>query len=139
MASQWQRDNEDGPADQSPHVFKIILPNVVQEGKLVSMLKFMVFFLSENHMLIHVVHLTFFIYDSWKNLHLFPVVIKSFILQYVGYILRRKHSHITECFYIKFLDMNEKWNKDKRMVQTKEKKKKQIYRARADSIFLKMW
>ena len=138
MASQWQRDNEDGPADQSPHFFKIILPNVVQEGKLVSMLKFMVFFLSENHMLIHVVHLTFFIYDSWKNLHLFPVVIKSFILQYVGYILRRKHSHITECFYIKFLDMNEKWNKDKRMVQTKEKKK-QIYRARADSIFLKMW
>ena len=64
MASQWQRDNEDGPADQSPHVFKIILPNVVQEGKLVSMLKFMVFFLSKNHMLIHVVHLTFFIYDS---------------------------------------------------------------------------
>ena len=64
MASQWQRDNEDGPADQSPHVFKIILPNVVQEGKLVSMLKFMVFFLSENHMLIHVVRFIFFICDS---------------------------------------------------------------------------
>ena len=40
MASQWRRDNDDGPADRSPHFFKIILPNVVQEGKLVSMLKF---------------------------------------------------------------------------------------------------
>ena len=64
MASQWRRDNEDDPTDRSLHFFKIILPNVVQEGKLVSMLKFMVFFLSENHMLIHVVHLIFFICDS---------------------------------------------------------------------------
>ena len=64
MASQWRRDNDDGPADRSPHFFKIILPNAVQEGKLVSMLKFMIFFLSENHMLIHVVHLIFFICDS---------------------------------------------------------------------------
>ena len=40
MASQWRRDNDDGPADQSPHFFKIILPNAVQEGKHVSMLKF---------------------------------------------------------------------------------------------------
>ena len=40
MASQWRRDNDDGPADRSPHFFKIILPNAVQEGKLVSMLKF---------------------------------------------------------------------------------------------------
>ena len=40
MASQWRRDNDDGPADQSPHFFKIILQNAVQEGKLVSMLKF---------------------------------------------------------------------------------------------------
>ena len=55
MASQWRRDNEDGLADRSPHFFKIIMPNVVQEGKLVSMLKFMVFFLTENHMLIQVI------------------------------------------------------------------------------------
>ncbi|XP_050281448.1 B3 domain-containing transcription factor VRN1-like [Quercus robur] len=34
MASQWWRDNDDGPADRSPHFFKIILPNAVQEGKL---------------------------------------------------------------------------------------------------------
>ena len=40
MASQWRRDNDDGPADRSPHFFKIILQNAVQEGKLVSMLKF---------------------------------------------------------------------------------------------------
>ena len=60
MASKWRRDNKDGPADWSAHFFKIIMPNVVQERKLVSMLKFMVFFLSENHMLIHVVHLIFF-------------------------------------------------------------------------------
>ena len=42
-------------------------------------------------------------------------------MQYVGYILRRKHNHITECFYLKLLDMNEKSNRDKRMVQTEEK------------------
>ncbi|XP_030974810.1 uncharacterized protein LOC115994719 [Quercus lobata] len=35
MASQWRRDNQDGPADRSPHFFKIILPNAVQEGKLI--------------------------------------------------------------------------------------------------------
>ena len=93
MASQWRRDNKDGPTDWSPHFFKIILPNAVQEGKLVSMLKFMIFFLSKNHMLIHVVHLIFFICDSWKNLHLLHVVIKTFILQYVGHILRRTQSH----------------------------------------------
>ena len=40
MASQWRRDNDDGPADRSPHFFKIILPKAIQEGKLVSMLKF---------------------------------------------------------------------------------------------------
>ncbi|XP_050289613.1 B3 domain-containing protein At4g01580-like [Quercus robur] len=34
MASQWRRDNDDGPADRSPHFFKIILQNAVQEGKL---------------------------------------------------------------------------------------------------------
>ncbi|KAK4596415.1 hypothetical protein RGQ29_014447 [Quercus rubra] len=34
MASQWQRDNDDGPTDRSPHFFKIILLNAVQEGKL---------------------------------------------------------------------------------------------------------
>ena len=38
--SMARRDNDDGPTGRSPHFFKIILPNVVQEGKLVSMLKF---------------------------------------------------------------------------------------------------
>lgn len=49
---------------------------------------------SENHMLIiHFVHFIFFICDSWKNVHLLHVVRKTFILQYVGYTLRRTQSH----------------------------------------------
>ena len=40
MATQMRRDNDDGPADRSPHFFKIIMPKAVEEGKLVSMLKF---------------------------------------------------------------------------------------------------
>ena len=40
MATQMRRDNNDGPADRSPHFFKIIMPKAVEEGKLVSMLKF---------------------------------------------------------------------------------------------------
>ena len=39
MATQMRRDNDDGPADRSPHFFKIIMPKAVEEGKLVSMLK----------------------------------------------------------------------------------------------------
>ena len=39
MATQMRRDNDDGPADRSPHFFKIIMLKVVEEGKLVSMLK----------------------------------------------------------------------------------------------------
>ncbi|KAK7839061.1 b3 domain-containing transcription factor vrn1 [Quercus suber] len=37
MASQWWRDNEDGPADltmRSTHFFKIIMPRALQEGKI---------------------------------------------------------------------------------------------------------
>ncbi|KAK7846541.1 b3 domain-containing protein [Quercus suber] len=37
MASQWQRDNKDGPADRtlrSPHFYKIILPRALQEGQI---------------------------------------------------------------------------------------------------------
>ena len=40
MATQMRRDNDNGPANRSPHFFKIIMPKAVEEGKLVSMLKF---------------------------------------------------------------------------------------------------
>ena len=40
MATQMRRDNDDGPADRFAHFFKIIMPKAVEEGKLVSMLKF---------------------------------------------------------------------------------------------------
>ena len=38
MSFQWRRDNEDGPADlttKAPHFFKIVMPQTLQEGKLV--------------------------------------------------------------------------------------------------------
>ncbi|KAK7841642.1 hypothetical protein CFP56_015119 [Quercus suber] len=37
MASQWRRDNEDGPANltmRTTHFFKIIMPRALQEGKI---------------------------------------------------------------------------------------------------------
>ena len=67
MTSYQWRDNGDGPADlttKAMHFFKIIMPETLQEGKLVSILNFLIFFLSENHMLINVVHLIFCICDS---------------------------------------------------------------------------
>ena len=42
-----------------------------------------------------------------KTLHLLHVVRKTFILQYVGYILE-EHSHITEYFCIEHFYMNKK-------------------------------
>ena len=62
MTSYQQRDNVDGPM-QAPHFFKIIMPESLEEGKLVSILNFMIFFRSENRMVINVVHLIFFICD----------------------------------------------------------------------------
>ena len=63
MASQWQRDNEDGPTDltrKSAHFFKIIMPQALQEGKLVSILQFGFHFsLWKSHG------------NSWHPLHLF--------------------------------------------------------------------
>ena len=47
MTSQWQRDNGNGPADlttKAPHFFKIIMPQSLEEGQLVSILNFMFFF-----------------------------------------------------------------------------------------------
>ena len=49
MSSYQQRDNGDGPADlttKAMHFFKIIMPGTLQEGKLVSILYFLIFFLS---------------------------------------------------------------------------------------------
>ena len=74
MASYQRRDNGDGPADlttKATHFFKIIMPRTLEEGKLVSILYFLIFFVSENHMLtLTVVHFIFCICDSSKNLHL---------------------------------------------------------------------
>ena len=74
MASYQRRDNGDGPADlttKATHFFKIIMPRTLEEGKLVSILYFLIFFFSENHMLtLTVVHFIFCICDSSKNLHL---------------------------------------------------------------------
>ena len=74
MASYQRRDNGDGPADlttKATHFFKIIMPGTLEEGKLVSILHFLIFFVSENHMVtLTVVHLIFCICDSSKNLHL---------------------------------------------------------------------
>ena len=74
MASYQWRDNGDGPADlttKATHFFKIIMPRTLEEGKLVSILYFLIFFVSENHMLtLTVVHFIFCICDSSKNLHL---------------------------------------------------------------------
>ena len=70
MASYQQRDNGDGPADlttKAMHFFKIIMPGTLEEGKLVSILYFLIFFVSENHMLtLTVVHFIFCICDSSK-------------------------------------------------------------------------
>ena len=49
MAFYQQRDNGDGPADlttKATHFFKIIMPGTLEEGKLVSILYFLIFFLS---------------------------------------------------------------------------------------------
>ena len=74
MASYQRRDNGDGPADlttKATHFFKIIMLGTLEEGKLVSILYFLIFFLSENHMLtLTIVHFIFCICDSSKNLHL---------------------------------------------------------------------
>ena len=74
MASYQWRDNRDDPADltiKATHFFKIIMPRTLEEGKLVSILYFLIFFVSENHMLtLTVVHFIFCICDSSKNLHL---------------------------------------------------------------------
>ena len=74
MASYQRRDNGDGLANlttKATHFFKIIMPGTLEEGKLVSILYFLIFFVSENHMLtLTVVHFIFCICDSSKNLHL---------------------------------------------------------------------
>ena len=74
MASYQRRDNGDGLANlttKATHFFKIIMPGTLEEGKLVSILYFLIFFVSENHMVtLTVVHLIFCICDSSKNLHL---------------------------------------------------------------------
>ena len=62
MTSSQRRDNADGPA-QAPHFFKITMPKSLEEEKLVSILHFYDLFLSENHMVINIVHLIFFICD----------------------------------------------------------------------------
>ena len=68
MASFQRRDNRDGPADlttKATHFFKIIMPGTLEEGKLVSILHFLIFFVSENHMVtLTVIHLIFCICDS---------------------------------------------------------------------------
>ena len=73
MANQW-RDNGDGPASlttKGTHFFKIIMLGTLEEGKLVSILYFLIFFVSENHMLtLTIVHFIFCICDCSKNLHL---------------------------------------------------------------------
>ena len=43
MTSYQRRDNADGLA-QALHFFKIIMPGTLQEGKLVSILYFLIFF-----------------------------------------------------------------------------------------------
>jgi len=43
MTSYQRRDNVDGPA-QAPHFFKITMLESLEEGKLVSILNFMIFF-----------------------------------------------------------------------------------------------
>ena len=46
MASYQRRDNEDGPTDlttKATHFFKIIMPGTLEEGKLVSILYFLIF------------------------------------------------------------------------------------------------
>ena len=61
MTFQWRRDNEDGPADlttKAPHFFKIIMPQTLQEEKLVRILSS----LSEIQMLINVDRLLGLIY-----------------------------------------------------------------------------
>ena len=67
MANQ-RRDNGDGPASltiKATHFFKIIMPGTLQEGKLVSILYFLIFFVSKNHVVtLSVVHLIFCICDS---------------------------------------------------------------------------
>ena len=74
MASYQRRDNGDGLADlttKATHFFKIIMPRTLEEGKLVSILYFLIFSVFENHMVtLTVVHLIFCICDSSKNLHL---------------------------------------------------------------------
>ena len=75
MASNQRRDNGDGLADlttKATHFFKIIMPGTLEEGKLVSILYFLIFFfVYENHTVtLIVVHLIFCICDSSKNLHL---------------------------------------------------------------------
>ena len=68
MTSYQRRDNGDGPADlttKAMHFFKIIMPGTLQEGKLVSILYFLIFFVSKNHVVtLSVVHLIFCICDS---------------------------------------------------------------------------
>ena len=68
MASYRRRDNEDGLANlttKATHFFKIIMPGTLEEGKLVSILYFLIFFVFENHMVtLTVVHLIFCICDS---------------------------------------------------------------------------
>ena len=47
MTSYQRRDNGHGPVDlttKAPHFFKIIMPQTLQEGKLVSILNFVIFF-----------------------------------------------------------------------------------------------
>ena len=46
MASYQRRDNGDGPTDlttKATHFFKIIMPGTLEEGKLVSILYFLIF------------------------------------------------------------------------------------------------
>ena len=68
MASYQRRDNGDGLANlttKATHFFKIIMPGTLEEGKLVSILHFLIFFVSENHMVtLTVIHLIFCICDS---------------------------------------------------------------------------
>ena len=68
MSSYQQRGNGNGPADltiKATHFFKIIMPGTLEEGKLVSILYFLIFFVFENPMVtLTVVHLIFCICDS---------------------------------------------------------------------------
>ena len=68
MASYQRRDNGDGLANlttKATHFLKIIMPGTLEEGKLVSILHFLIFFVSENHMVtLTVIHLIFCICDS---------------------------------------------------------------------------